>query len=66
MFCAMGLLNTMEDSSPCNSTPMNLQGVKDRLDCIGSETAVPMQKENRKAIRADRGKRQARLDRQLT
>jgi len=44
----MGLLNTTRDSSPCNSTPMNLQSVRDRLDCIGSETAAPTRKENRK------------------
>jgi len=27
----MGLLNTTKDSSPCNSTPMNLQSARDRL-----------------------------------
>ena len=31
LFCAMGLLNMTEDSSPCNSTPMNLQSARDRL-----------------------------------
>ena len=44
----MSLLNTTEDSSPCNSTPMNLQSVRDRLDCVGSETAAPTRKENGK------------------
>ena len=64
MLCAMGLLNTTEDSSPCNSAPMNLQSVRDRLDCVGSETAAPTRKEGRRSERTE--VRQARLDRRST
>ena len=66
MLCAMGLLNTTEDSSPCNSALMNLQNVRDRLDCVGSETAAPTRKE-REGRRSERTEvRQARLDRRST
>ena len=61
MFCAMGLLNTMEDSSPCNSTPMNLQSARDRLrreqDCRADAKREQERRRSRTEVR------QARLDR---
>ena len=65
MFCAMGLLNTMEDSSPCNSTLMNLQSAIDRLRRERDYSADA--KTEQEGRRSERTKvRQARLDRRST
>ena len=64
MFCAMGLLNTMEDSSPCNSTPINLKSVRNRLH-LEARLQSRHEKGTGKVIRADQGKAgYNRLDRQ--
>ena len=61
MFYAMDLLNVMEDSSLCNSMPMNLHRVRE-TDCVWSETAVPVPKRRRR--RSERTEvSQARVDR---
>ena len=58
MFCVMV---ATEDSSQCDSMAMNLLSERDRM-CMKREHSVGA-KENRKAIRADRGKAGYRLDR---
>ena len=66
----MGLLNATEDSSPCNSTPMNqLLGARDRLHLEQDERATPRlqhrhqtEQERRRSEQTE--VRQARLDRQ--
>jgi len=60
MFCAMGLLNTTEDS-PCNSTPINLLRVRDRLHLEWEERllidcSISTKRTGRKAVRVDRDK----------
>ena len=67
MFCAM---NAMEDSSPCNSTPMNLLSVRDRLRLEWEERVTARlqqcrrqrEQEQRRSERTE--VRQARLNRQ--
>ena len=40
MFCAMDILNVTEDSSLCNSTPMNLLIARDRLHLEQEERVI--------------------------
>ena len=58
-------MNTTEDSSPCNSMPMNLQSAKDRLcrerDCRAN---TKRKQEGRRSELTE--VRQARLDRRST
>ena len=64
----MDLLNATEDSSPCNSTPMNLLSARDRLHLEQEERAIARlqhwrqrEQEGRRSERTD--VRQPRLDR---
>ena len=47
MFCAMDLLNVTEDSSLCNSTPMNLMIARDRLHLEREERVIARPRQDR-------------------
>ena len=64
----MDLLNATEDSSPCNSTPMNLLSARDRLHLEQEERAIARLQRRRQREQEGRRSewtevRQARLDR---
>ena len=60
MFCAMSLLNTTKNSSPCNSMPINLQIAS------GARLQSRCQREQERKRSEQTKARQGRLDRQST